>query len=77
MVEEFIKRRRNDGQLSFDDQMSMAADIAEKYPEACDLERAKYKVGLLDEYQDTSQSQVRMLSELYGGGHPVMEVGDP
>ncbi|MBP6084417.1 MAG: ATP-dependent helicase, partial [Candidatus Planktophila sp.] len=77
MVEEFIKRRRDDGQLSFDDQMSIAADIAEKYPEACELERAKYKVVLLDEYQDTSQSQVRMLSALYGGGHPVMAVGDP
>jgi DNA helicase-2/ATP-dependent DNA helicase PcrA len=77
MVEEFIKRRRDDGQLSFDDQMSIAADIAEKYPEACELERAKYKVVLLDEYQDTSQSQVRMLSALFGGGHPVMAVGDP
>ena len=77
MVEEFIKRRRDDGQLSFDDQMSIAADIAEKYPEACELERAKYKVVLLDEYQDTSQSQVRMLSALFGAGHPVMAVGDP
>ena len=77
MVEEFIKRRREDGQLSFDDQMSIAADIAEKYPEACELERAKYKVVLLDEYQDTSQSQVRMLSALFGAGHPVMAVGDP
>ena len=77
MVEEFIKRRRDDGQLSFDDQMSIAADIAEKFPEACELERAKYKVVLLDEYQDTSQSQVRMLSALYGSGHPVMAVGDP
>jgi DNA helicase-2/ATP-dependent DNA helicase PcrA len=41
------------------------------------LERAKYPVVLLDEYQDTSQSQVRMLSALFGGGHPVTAVGDP
>jgi DNA helicase II / ATP-dependent DNA helicase PcrA len=77
MVEEFLKRRIDEQQLSFDDQMSIAAKIAETFPEACELERAKYKVVLLDEYQDTSQSQVRMLSALFGKGHPVMAVGDP
>jgi len=77
MVQEFLKRRIDEQQLSFDDQMSIAARIAETFPEACELERAKYKVVLLDEYQDTSQSQVRMLSALFGQGHPVMAVGDP
>jgi DNA helicase-2/ATP-dependent DNA helicase PcrA len=77
MVQEFLKRRIDDQQLSFDDQMSIAARIAETFAEACELERAKYKVVLLDEYQDTSQSQVRMLSALFGKGHPVMAVGDP
>ena len=77
MVEEFLKRRIEEAQLSFDDQMSIAAKIAETFPEVCELEQAKYKVVLLDEYQDTSQSQVRMLSALFGAGHPVMAVGDP
>ena len=77
MVQEFRKRRIDEQQLSFDDQMSIAARIAETFAEACELERAKYKVVLLDEYQDTSQSQVRMLSALFGKGHPVMAVGDP
>jgi len=77
MVEEFLKRRIEEAQLSFDDQMSIAAKIAETFPEVCELEQAKYKVVLLDEYQDTSQSQVRMLSALFGEGHPVMAVGDP
>lgn len=77
MVERFIKRRQESGQLSFDDQMTLAADISVKFPDIGELERAKYSVVLLDEYQDTSQSQVRMLSSLFGGGHPVMAVGDP
>ena len=77
MVESFIKRRQQSGQLSFDDQMSLAADIAVNFADVGELERAKYSVVLLDEYQDTSQSQVRMLSSLFGGGHPVMAVGDP
>jgi DNA helicase-2/ATP-dependent DNA helicase PcrA len=77
MVARFIERRQQSGQLSFDDQMSLAADIAVKFSDVGELERAKYSVVLLDEYQDTSQSQVRMLSSLFGGGHPVMAVGDP
>ena len=77
MVEAFMERRKASGELSFDDQMSLAADIAQNFEDVGTLERGKYTVVLLDEYQDTSQSQVRMLSSLYGAGHPVMAVGDP
>jgi DNA helicase-2/ATP-dependent DNA helicase PcrA len=77
MVEIFMERRKAAGELSFDDQMSLAADIAQNFEDVGSLERGKYTVVLLDEYQDTSQSQVRMLSSLYGAGHPVMAVGDP
>jgi DNA helicase-2/ATP-dependent DNA helicase PcrA len=77
MVKAFIEARRQSGELSFDDQISLAADIAVNFPDVGALERAKYPVVLLDEYQDTSQSQVRMLSALFGGGHPVTAVGDP
>ena len=77
MVEVFMQRRRAAGEFSFDDQMSLAADIAQNFADVGVLERGKYRVVLLDEYQDTSQSQVRMLSSLYGAGHPVMAVGDP
>ena len=69
--------RIDSGQLSFDDQMYYAAKIAQEVEKVGALERAKYKVVLLDEYQDTSQSQVRMLSALFRDGHPVMAVGDP
>lgn len=77
MVEELISTRQKNGELSFDDQMSLAARIAMEIPEVVEIERAKYAVVLLDEYQDTSQSQVRMLSSLFGDGHAVMAVGDP
>ena len=65
------------GQLSFDDQMFYAAQLAQEVEKVGELERAKYRVVLLDEYQDTSQSQVRMLAALFNNGHPVMAVGDP
>ena len=77
LVDKFIENRRSEGDLSFDYQMSLAADIAMKFPDVASIERGKYAVVLLDEYQDTSQSQVRLLSALFGDGHPVTAVGDP
>jgi len=77
MMNHFISERRNSGELSFDDQIALAATIAEKFPDVGAIERTKYPVVLLDEYQDTSHSQVRLLSTLFGGGHAVTAVGDP
>jgi DNA helicase-2/ATP-dependent DNA helicase PcrA len=77
MMDEFIKIRRADGQLSFDDQIALAAQIAENFPDVGEVERAKYPIVLLDEYQDTSHSQVRLLSTLFTSGHAVTAVGDP
>ena len=77
MMDRFLAERRGDGQLSFDDQISLAAKIAQNFPDVGAIERAKYPVVLLDEYQDTSHSQVRLLSTLFGGGHAVTAVGDP
>ena len=77
MMERFINQRRTSGQLSFDDQIALAARIAQSFPDVSAIERAKYPVVLLDEYQDTSHSQVRLLSTLFGEGHPVTAVGDP
>jgi len=41
------------------------------------IERNKFKVVLLDEYQDTSFNQIKFLSNLFGNNHPVTAVGDP
>jgi DNA helicase-2/ATP-dependent DNA helicase PcrA len=77
VMQAFLDARRQSGELSFDDQIALAADIAVNFSDVGVLERAKYPIVLLDEYQDTSQSQVRLLSALFGGGHPVTAVGDP
>ena len=77
MVEAFDNYRVEHGELTFSDQMSYAAQLVNVFPDIGELERGKYKVVLLDEYQDTSYSQVRFLSALFGNGHPVTAVGDP
>ncbi len=77
MVEAYDRYRFERGLLTFNDQMSLAATLVEKFPDISSLEKSKYKVVLLDEYQDTSYSQVRFLSALFGQGHGVTAVGDP
>ncbi|MCW2499627.1 MAG: UvrD/REP helicase [Frankiales bacterium] len=63
--------------VDFGDQVALAAQLAETVPEVGVLERGTAGVVLLDEYQDTSVAQRRMLAGLFGGGHPVTAVGDP
>ena len=57
--------------------MALAARIASRHPEVGLIERGRYHVVLLDEYQDTSHAQLVLLRALFSGGHPVTAVGDP
>ena len=77
MVREAKRIRWSEGRFTYDDQMSIAADLVNQIPEIATIERSHYKIVLLDEYQDTSQSQIRFLSSLYGSGYAVTAVGDP
>jgi DNA helicase-2/ATP-dependent DNA helicase PcrA len=63
--------------LDHGDQVRLAARIAMRHPEVGAAERTRYQVVLLDEYQDTSYAQLKLLSALFGNGHPVTAVGDP
>ena len=78
MVETLLAERKRNATLTFDDHMAMAASLVEKQPEIGIRERARFSQVILDEYQDTSVSQVRFLRALYGTGtHKVTAVGDP
>ncbi|WP_425558375.1 UvrD-helicase domain-containing protein [Cryptosporangium japonicum] len=77
LVEEYDRRKRRDEVMDFADQVSRAARVASNHPEVGRVERARYRVVLLDEYQDTSHAQLVLLRSLFGGGHPVTAVGDP
>lgn len=64
-------------QLDFGDLVSLAARIARDIPEAGRMEREKYRVVLLDEFQDTSHAQMVLFSRLFADGRSVTAVGDP
>ncbi|MBF4993716.1 ATP-dependent helicase [Arthrobacter gandavensis] len=77
LVEAYQRAKAERRQLDFGDLVALAARIAEEIPEAAEMERAKYKVVLLDEFQDTSHAQMVLFSTLFGDGTPVTAVGDP
>ncbi|MDJ1113503.1 ATP-dependent DNA helicase [Microbacterium dauci] len=68
------KRRR--GVIDFSDQVAGAASVVDAHRAVGDDLRERYRVVLLDEYQDTSVVQTDLLSGLFAGT-AVMAVGDP
>ncbi|NLE82716.1 MAG: ATP-dependent helicase [Rhodococcus sp.] len=81
LVEGLAQTLRKEGALDFGSQMSLAARLAAEHPEVGEAERGRFRVVLLDEYQDTGHSQRVLLSSLFGGGRDgrlaLTAVGDP
>ena len=77
LVQAYRRAKSERRQLDFGDLVELAARIANTIPEAVEMERAKFKVVLLDEFQDTSHAQMVLFSQLFGDGRAVTAVGDP
>jgi len=77
LVEAYARAKADREVIDHGDQMALAARIAHRHPEVGMIERSRFSVVLLDEYQDTSHAQLVLLRSLFGGGHPVTSVGDP
>jgi DNA helicase-2/ATP-dependent DNA helicase PcrA len=70
LVRAYEQRKRDEEALDFGDQVARAARVARDHPEVGEVERDRFRVVLLDEYQDTSHAQVVLLRSLFGGaGH--------
>ena len=72
------------GVVEFADQLREAVRLVTQVPEVGEELRRRFRVVLLDEYQDTSAAQARLLRELFAPavatgelGFPVTAVGDP
>jgi DNA helicase-2/ATP-dependent DNA helicase PcrA len=82
LVRAYRREKRRRDLLDFGDQIAHSALLAEDHPAVGRLLREECRVVLLDEYQDTSVAQRRLLAALFGGsgggaGHAVTAVGDP
>lgn len=72
----YAQTKRRLGLIEFSDQVALALEICSKFDSVVEDYRSQFKVILLDEYQDTSVVQARLLSTLFDS-LPVMAVGDP
>ncbi|OBG30872.1 ATP-dependent DNA helicase [Mycobacterium sp. E3198] len=75
------ERLRADKAMDFGMQMASAARLAVAFPQVGEELRNRFRVVLLDEYQDTGHAQRIALSALFGGGVDdglaLTAVGDP
>lgn len=75
LVDEYEALKLEKNFIEFSDQVKLAAELV-NLDIVRDSLRGQYKLILLDEYQDTSNVQIKFLSELFRG-IPVTAVGDP
>ncbi len=81
LLDALHERMRAEKVMDFGMQMASAARLAATFPQVGAELRNRYRVVLLDEYQDTGHAQRVALSSLFGGGVDdglaLTAVGDP
>ncbi|CAN5452706.1 ATP-dependent DNA helicase AdnB [soil metagenome] len=81
LIDALHERLRVEKAMDFGMQMSAAARLAVEHPQVGAQLRQRFRVVLLDEYQDTGHAQRVALSGLFGGGADdglaLTAVGDP
>ena len=81
LIDALHEKMRTENVMDFGMQMAVAARLAADFPQVGEQLRQRYRVVLLDEYQDTGHAQRVALSALFGGGVDdqlaLTAVGDP
>ncbi|WP_313358703.1 ATP-dependent helicase, partial [Corynebacterium variabile] len=81
VVADYRARLADRNLMTFGAQMSKAAQLVAAHPEVGAAQRRRFRVVMLDEYQDTGHAQRVLLRGLFGGGVDpdltVTAVGDP
>ncbi len=77
LVADYRVLKREIGVFDYGDLIALANDLVAERPEVAREFRERYRVVLLDEYQDTNIAQARLLQALCGAEYPVFAVGDP
>ncbi len=81
LIDALHQRMRAEKVMDFGRQMASAAQLVALFPQVGGQVRDRYRVVLLDEYQDTGHAQRVALSALFGGGADdglaLTAVGDP
>jgi len=77
IYEEYQKRLKQAGAVDFDDLIQLPLQLFHEFPEVVAAYTARWHYLLVDEYQDTSESQSTFAAFLAGQTHNIFAVGDP
>ncbi|MFY9220384.1 MAG: ATP-dependent DNA helicase [Candidatus Nanopelagicales bacterium] len=77
LVDQFRESKSQRHLIDFADQLRLSLQLVRTFPQITTDLRSRFALVLLDEYQDTSVSQRKLLQEVFGQGHPITAVGDP
>jgi DNA helicase II / ATP-dependent DNA helicase PcrA len=77
VYDEYEQTKRRVGQVDFADLLLIMAGAIEEYRDVADEVRARYRHFVVDEYQDVSPLQQRLLDAWLGTRDDVCVVGDP
>ncbi len=72
----YSEEKRRLGVVDYADLVTMSAGLMTDNPDLAALVRGRYRVVVLDEYQDTNPAQRVLLRAVFGAGFPVIAVGD-
>lgn len=73
---EYEARKRRAGVVDFADLVTLAHRLVTQHEGLAARIRSRYRLVLLDEYQDTNPGQRELLRAIFGDGFPVTAVGD-
>ncbi|MDL2234079.1 UvrD-helicase domain-containing protein [Ruminococcaceae bacterium OttesenSCG-928-L11] len=76
VYEHYQKTLKAANALDFDDIICHTVRLLESNDEALDYYRNRFRYIMVDEYQDTNNTQYRLISLLAGGHHNLCVVGD-
>jgi DNA helicase-2/ATP-dependent DNA helicase PcrA len=77
LFEQYQQRLKQSGAVDFDDLIYLPLELFKQFPEVLARYCQRWHYLLVDEYQDTSDSQCQFASSLAGSNMNIFAVGDP
>jgi DNA helicase-2/ATP-dependent DNA helicase PcrA len=77
LITVYEETKTDRGVIDFEDVLLLTAGIIEAHPEVASAVRDQYRHFVVDEYQDVSALQQRLLDQWLGGRDELCVVGDP
>ena len=76
LVDSYTRAKEDIGVVDYGDLVGRAHRLVTQHPSIAERIRDRYRIVLLDEYQDTDPAQRELLRAVFGDGFPVTAVGD-